>query len=496
MRAVAYCRYSTDNQTENSIMYQINAAQEFCERNSMELVDVYADEGQTGTNTSREALQRLLNDCSTDKFNAVVIYDQSRLSRNVVDWFSLRETLNNKGIKLFSCAQALSDDVLDSTSFLSEGVQAIVNQAFVLETRKKTIAGVTSKAKRAEFCGGTAPLGYDIVDGNYVINEHEANAIRLIFDMYVDGYSYKQIMEVLDTQGYKSKWGRKIGTNAIYYLLINERYAGVYTWNKYQYKQMRKRISRRDNPNYVRIDNAIPAIITKETWRKAAERMEKRKNGANKSKRDYLLSGLIECGYCGGTFTAFTSKNKRTGAETVYYMCGTKGRLKTCHAKNLRGDEIEPCVYYTLKDNLLNNNLIEKMADNIIGIAGNCSESNPTALKSEIAKKERAIRSLFNAISDIDKERASYHLTLDRIDELEAEIKLLKAHLHEAPNSEPIDRKKLIEKLRKDAEGLCGSFAERKKVIREYVNKIIITDEAVEIQLLGDYDITGGTTQI
>lgn len=493
MRAVAYCRYSTDNQTENSIAYQINAAQEYCARHNMALVDVYADEAQSGTNTDRNALQRLLAACGDGSFDAVIIYDQSRLSRNVVDWFSLRETLSNKNIKLYSCVQTLSEDTLDSSSFLTEGVQAIFNQVHVLETRKKTIAGVTSKAKRAEFCGGTPPLGYDIINGHYVINENEAPAIRMMFEMYVNGYSYRQIMEKLEQKGYKSKWGRKIGTNAIYYLLINERYAGTFFWNKYQYKQMRKRIGKKDNPNHVRIENAFPAIISRDMWERAMKRMQEKKRGTNKAKREYLLSGLITCGYCNGTYTGFTSKNKNSGAETIYYMCGTKGRLKNCSAKNLRADEIEPAVYYTLRDNILNHNLIEKAADDIIGIIK--KKPNESAeIKREINKKKKAVANIWAAISNIDKSRPSYEAGLAEIDDLHMGIKLLEARLRENIDSGMIDRNKLIQKLKKDAERIDGDFMQRKAIIKEYVSKVVITNDAIDIQIIGDYDIAGGAT--
>ncbi len=492
MEAVAYCRYSTDNQTENSIMYQLNAAQEYCKRHKLELVDVYSDEARSGTNTNRDGLQRLLTDCDSGKFKAVVIYDQARLSRNIVDWFSLRETLNSKHIHLYSCTETLSDDVLDASSFMSEGVHAIFNQVHVLETRKKTIAGVTAKARRAEFCGGTPPLGYDILDGQYIINEHEAAGVRKMFEMYVDGYSYHDIMIQLDSMGIKSKFGRKIGINAIYYLLINERYTGTFIWNRYQIKQMRKRIPKRDNPNIVRVENAIPAIIDQETWEKAVKRMQSNKRGTNKAKREYLLSGLIQCGYCGGTYTGFASKNKSSGAETYYYMCGNKNRLKTCHAKNVRADEIESAVYYILKNQILNGGLIERTADAIIGIRDQ-QPDNTAEIDKEISKRERGVQNLINAVEGGLNADVGYA----RINELHTEIKTLKARRAECKRSGVIDRDKLIKKLTEDAARIDGDFCQRRAVIREYVVKIEITDDAVDIQCIGDYcDNTGGVTQI
>ncbi len=341
IKAVSYCRYSTDNQTENSIMYQMAAAEEYCKKHGMVLIDVYSDEAKTGTNTNREGLQRLIKDCDTSKFDAIIIYDQSRLSRNISDWFELRQLFSSKGKQLYSCNEQLSSDYLNSNAFLSEGIHALFAQNHVIETRRKTLDGVKSKAKQAGFCGGTPPLGYDIVNGEYVINEKEAPAIRKMFEMYALGKSYDDIMQVLYREGYRSKRGNKISSNAIYYLLRNERYVGIYYWNKYQYTVMRKRITRKENPEIVRIENAIPPIIDKETWTMVQEQLSKNKGASTRTKRQYLLSGLIKCGYCGGTYTGFASKNRRSGEETVYYTCSTKERLE---ALEMQRDDLKIAV--------------------------------------------------------------------------------------------------------------------------------------------------------
>ena len=491
MKAVAYCRYSTDNQTENSIMYQISAAQEYCKKHAMELVDVYSDEARSGTNTNRDGLQRLLDDCDSGKFEAVIIYDQSRLSRNIVDWFTLRETLHNKHKRLCSCCETLSDDILDSSSFMNEGVHAIFNEVHVLETRKKTIAGVTSKAARAEFCGGLPPLGYDIVNGRYVINEAEAPAIRIMFDMYASGYSYREIMNKIAEMGIKTKRGQKVSINAIYYLLTNERYTGTYIWNEYQCKQMRKRIPKRDNPNIVRIQNAIPPLVSRETYEKVVKRLQEHKRGTNSAKREYLLSGLITCGYCGGAYVGFASKNRRTGEETYYYMCGTKHRTHTCKAKNIRADEIESAVYYILKDKLLNHQLIENTADTIITIRDQQPDKSEE-IKKEIAKRQKAVDNLLKAIENGLNADIGY----TRIDEIDLEIKTLQARLAACQPAGTIDRDKLIQRLTADAERIDGDFRQRKAVIHEYVSKIVIADDTVDIQCIGDYTFAGGVTRI
>ena len=86
---------------------------------------------------------------------------------------------------------------------------------------QKNIGWCKVKSKASGFCGGTLPSGYDIVNGEYVINEKEAPAIRKMFEMYALGKSYDDIMQVLYREGYRKR-GNKISSNAIYYLLRNE----------------------------------------------------------------------------------------------------------------------------------------------------------------------------------------------------------------------------------------------------------------------------------
>jgi len=89
--AVAYARYSTDNQNEKSIAYQVKEIEKYCKNNDLKLIDVYFDEAKTGFNTKRDDFNRMIADAERNKFDCIVIYDISRMSRNVKDWFSARE---------------------------------------------------------------------------------------------------------------------------------------------------------------------------------------------------------------------------------------------------------------------------------------------------------------------------------------------------------------------------------------------------------------------
>ena len=392
MNAVGYARYSTDKQTDNSIAYQLNAITQYCSKNNITLTQFYSDEACSGTNTDRAGFQNMLADAERHKFDAVVIYDISRGSRDVVDWLNFRKEMAALNIKVISCTQELGD-IYDPNNFLTELISVGLGQHAVLDTRKKSIAGVATKAKEGVFLGGTPPLGYDIKDGKYIINESEAVVVRKIFELYAANNSYDAILVAL--KGKSTKRGNPFTKTSIKSILENERYIGVYTWNKRIFKQMRKWAGGKPNPNIVRIEDCIPPIIKKEVFNVCQERMRnKKRNASFKAKREYLLSGLIECTECGSTYVGHTSTNTK-GYSTRYYSCGNKYRTKTCHAKNINADMIETFVISHLKEYLATANF-DEIATQICLQVNNASK-DLSKEKNEIAEIDKKIRNAMNA---------------------------------------------------------------------------------------------------
>lgn len=347
MKAAAYARYSTDKQTENSIEYQLQEIRKYCDAHDVELVATYTDEGLSGTNMDRPGFQAMVRAAEAHEIDTVVIYDVTRGSRDVGDWFAFRKSMMYLGVQVISATGQRLGDLTNSQDFLLELLTVGMGQAEVLGTRQKSLDGVAVKAKQGIFLGGVPPLGYDIVGGSYIINEPEAAIIRKIFAWYAAGRSYGYMLEQLkDARG---KRGQPFGKNSFSAILRNERYIGVYTWNKRKYKLMRRWAGGGLNPNVIRLEGVIPAIVNRETWEKVQKRMNDRKrNAKNKARHRYLLSGLIECEACGAAYVGHTTTNSR-GYSTRYYVCGNKYRTHTCTAKNVNADEIETFVVQHLK---------------------------------------------------------------------------------------------------------------------------------------------------
>ena len=487
LKAVAYARYSTDNQDDNSIAYQLEAIQNYCKKYEFTLSNIYIDEASTGYNDKRNNFQNMIAAAENKEFDCIVIYDISRLSRNVKDWFSVRDKLRRLNIGLHSCEDRLSEPD-DPSSFLTESMKIIMSQHFVMETRRKTIAGQNIKAKQGIFLGGTPPLGYDIKDGAYVINSYEAQIVRLIFRLYTTGYGYKHIVDVLREKGYKSKHGGDIGANAIKALLENERYIGIYTWNRHHTKYFGEWAGGAENPNCVRIENIIPAIIDRDTWRGARRRMSSNIKGNNRTRYNYLLSGLIRCEKCGASFHGVT-KTSGKGYKTPYYVCTAKHNKRTCDATNVNGNELEVLIVQLLKQKLLNPAFLERTADKIIAVAASASgdkQQKIGELNKELADTNTKASNLLKALmTGLDSDMAR-----DKLKELESHKKALSETISalEQSKDKEIDRERLLNQLKNDADTLLSVPERTKEIVHKYIAEIIISDTTIEVTAMSDTD--------
>ena len=479
MNAAAYARFSTDKQTENSIDTQLATIRRYCLDNGHTVVSTYVDMAMSGTNTDRPDFQRMLEGARERQFDCIVIYDISRGSRDVSDWFAFRKQMQQLNIKVLSATDKLGD-ISNPNDFLVELLSVGLGQHMVLQTRQKSMAGVANKAKQGLFLGGYPPLGYDVVDAHYAINEREAQAVRLIFDLYAHGDSYNTIIDQLKEMGLTGKHGKVIGKSALNAILQNERYIGIYTWNKRQIKNMGKWAGGVLNPNVIRIENAIPVIIDKDTWERVQKRVKENKsNASNTAKHTYLLSGLIECGSCGATYTGKTNTSGK-GYTTRYYACGNKYRNHTCSAPNINADEIEVAVVMYLRDYFQNGDF-EAMADEILKAYKN-GITDRTAEKKELAKLEKEIANATKAImSGID-----YPELREEI----ARLQVRKSELQDILSLSPeivLTKEMIVAQLKKDAASLDDGDMQR--LIKTYIAKIYAHND--EIIITGGVNLNG-----
>lgn len=457
------CGSDTENFSKllNSIAYQLEKITEYCLKNNIDIVARFVDEALSGTNINRDGFLDLIQSAQRGEFDCVVIYDVTRGSRDVADWFAFRKKMYELNIKVISVEDNLGD-IMNANDFLRELLTVGLGQHHVLTTRAKSMDGIYVKAKQGEFLGGVPPLGYDVKDGKYIIKEEEAAVVRKIFDLYVKGYSYGMILkEIGEVIG---KRGKPLKENSLYYTLRNERYVGTYTWNKRIIKQMGKWAGGKPNPNAVIIRDLIPPIIDFDTWMEAKKRMESKKRTQTRQKYQYLLSGLIECEACGANFIGSHSKNKK-GYVTRYYICNNLyNKDKKCNAKRINADLLEGYVISCIRDYFDRADLQEDAK--LIADTLNAASSNLDKEKKELAKIEQQLKNGTKAILN----GANFEELRDEMDKLRARKSVLEDIIYRnARNSKKADAENIYNVLKEASENIDKNI---QNVVKTLITKI------------------------
>ena len=208
INAVAYARFSTDMQREESIEAQVRAIEEYCSKNGYNLIKVFADRGISGTKDNRPEFQKMIDECKQPdnirKFDVVIVHKLDRFARNRFDSAIYKKVLKENNIKLYSVLENLNDS---PESVILESVLDGMSEYYSLNLAREVQKGKCENAYKCKFNGGYTPLGYDInpQTHEYVINEKEAKTIKKIFNLYINGHSLIDITIFLNKNGYKTK---------------------------------------------------------------------------------------------------------------------------------------------------------------------------------------------------------------------------------------------------------------------------------------------------
>lgn len=271
IRAVVYARFSSTNQRSESIDAQKRACYKYISEQGYTPVGDYVDEALTGTNLLRPGFQKLLEDSQKGMFDTVIVHKYDRLSRSVYDTLDVQQQLARYGIRVESVIEPFNDS---PEGQLQQIVQLGVSQYYSANLAREVVKGLKENAYKAIHNGGLPCLGLDVdpETKKYVINEHEAEAVRIIFEKVTQGWSYRELAEYLNLLGYRTKMGKKFSaTSSFYDILTNPKYKGEYVFNRSvsKPKQLGMKRSHRKNKNeeeIIRVPNGIPAIVDEETF--------------------------------------------------------------------------------------------------------------------------------------------------------------------------------------------------------------------------------------
>ena len=428
LRAVDYTRVSTKEQALEgySLANQLTDIKKYADFKDIELVGKdFTDEGISGsTITERKGVQEAIKYAIREKVDYIIVWKLSRLSRRLSDLIEISELLEENGIGIIAIKDNI--DTKDPMGKFFLHLMGIIAELERDTMITQVTGGMTGKARKGEFQGGIAPLGYDVLDKKLAINEEEAQIVRLIFNLYNEDKGYTAIRDVLKQEKHKTKKGNDFSPNTVKGILTNSVYKGEMVWGRLKgwgKKDKEGKRKRNYNEKPITVKNAHPAIIPEEEFDKVQEKIEGNpRRHVKRFQGHHLLTGLLRCPRCGAKMSYhFTTKE---GSKYEYYICNEYSGKRNCDYSTLPKMEIEAEFYSifsrAVEEKEFREAIITASQENGWQITE--VENQITDRKNAIDEIETKIESAIDKMVDEDSKSITKRLK-QRIDDYETEVK-------------------------------------------------------------------------
>lgn len=472
-KVAIYVRVSTTNQAEEgySIDEQKDKLTAYCKIKDWVVYNIYTDGGFTGSNTHRPALEQLVKDAKSKKFDTVLVYKLDRLSRSQKDTlYLIEDVFLDNSIDFVS----LLENFDTSTPFgkAMVGILSVFAQLEREQIKERMQLGKLGRAKSGKsMMWAKVALGYDYhkETGEMTINSWQAVTVSSIYDWYLSGKSITKIRDALN-ENYPKKpaWSYRI----VRQILDNPVYCGYNQYKGEIYK-----------------GNHEP-IISKEVWDKVQEELKIRQRTAAEKfnprpfQAKYMLSGLAKCGYCQAPLTIILGpKRKSDGGRTSRYECKQRHPRKTkgvttynnnerCNSGSYRRADIEGVVL----------DEINKLQENPEDIDTLFNNDTPAIDRQAI---EKQIDNLSDKISRLNDLYIDDRISLEELKKKSAEFSIMKTSLEVQLENDPAIQKNA--KKEKMQAILAGErvvempYDEQRDIVKTLIHSVSVTADEVEI---------------
>lgn len=321
LRVAAYCRVSTDSDNqEDSFIAQVKYYNDFLRlSDNMELVDIYADEGITGTSINkRDDFNRMLRDSSLGKIDRIFVKSVSRFARNSLECIESIRLLKSYGTTVLFENDAIDTDTMNSEMILY--IKSAFAQSESLSGSKRMSTAIRMKMSTGEFYNHMAPFGYRAENRTLIPIPEEAEIVKRIFNEYIAGKGIGKIVSDLNRDDVV---GKPLGKKRVRYILTNKKYCGD---SLYQKSYTPPVLPLRNIPNRGEVDkyyveNTHQAIIDKSVFQTVNKMFEKNmlRYGNRQKRASENFSGRIICGDCGWAY------KKKSGNGEPTWICTKDG---------------------------------------------------------------------------------------------------------------------------------------------------------------------------
>lgn len=399
MKKVAfYGRYSSANQTEQSIEGQLHVCEQYAAANDLQIVRQYIDRAQSGKTAKRREFQRMITDSESGLFEGILVYKLDRFARNRFDSVVYKRQLLEHGVRVISATEMITDT---PEGIIMESVLEGMDEYYSAELARKMHRGLQESFNKGKFIGRVPPYGYRIVEHRLALDDERAPIAAEIFRRYAAGEKYMSIVDWLNSTGIRNSDGNDWKKYNIAAILKSSVYVGEYTRSDMEGVQ------------------PCPALIDRETFDRVQERLANfahiTRENRDKNFR-YILSGRLICGSCGKHIGGSTTTNR--AGKYHYYRCAN------CRGTNHPAEKLHARVMDALAEYLTDDRLDELAAAAFAEYKAEQKMDERPLLESELRDVEKQLQNAVQAILrgvDLD----TLTVTID-------ELKARREALHEA----------------------------------------------------------------
>ena len=513
MRAAIYARVSTPRQgREQTIESQLDALKSWANGNGYELSpeDVYTDEGYAGSRLDRPGLDALRDGAEDAAFGVIGVLSPDRLARKYAYQVLLLEEFKRCGCEVVFLHHPISDDPNDQLLLQIQGAIAEYERAMIGERFRR---GKLQKAREGRFIGGKAPYGYryipkrDGVPGHLVIDETEAEMIRMLFSWLVEErMTVRQITKRLNEGSWYPRSGKHPWSpSTVHSILSHPIHAGTTYANRYRYVAPEKPKGRgpRSGENTCRVERPreewipipAPAIVDEDTHRRAQVQLERNAELSfrNNKKYSYLLRCLLTCESCGLAMHGVTNRSLHQ-ATRRYYQCAGKNPISTarehkCLQTSAKIEELDAAVWDHVKELMRDPKRLLEQFENYANLASEGEEKERTEAKALEAHLKRLTREEARLIDAYQTEI----INLQELKERRQKVAERRKAITDQHEQQARLRRQTAQarEVVKDLQAFCeristrieeATFEEKQSILQLLIERIIVGEDTLEIR--------------
>ena len=518
LRIAGYCRISVDEELDRdntSIENQKAIISDFVEHKfpGAELI-FYEDRDRSGyTFEQREGYQAMRRELLAHRLDILVVKDFSRFSRRNSRGLVELEDLRNAGARIISIGDGI--DFPNDDDWLKIQFQFLINEMPVTDTSKKVKSVIRRRQEDGKWICA-APYGYIInKKQQFEVVPVEADIVRRIYRMYIDGWGYKKIANALTDEGIPTprmaERERKLAEGEEYHrsvksawsivtiqtILDNDFYIGTLRQGKYQRAKINGRDVKRDEVEQIVIENHHQAIIDYRTFATVRALREKRAkyNYRGVKINDNVYSGFLQCGDCGAPMFALGRRDLKPA-----YTCGTYHRRGTagCTTHHIRVDKLDELVkLYVRKVRDNSAEMLERLNAELAREPEDVAETERSAANLEdvlLDAQEELKATKRQRVRDIMRHPENEAMLEETYDELESDL-MRRIDGLQSQLERVTDKRNTIIRANRAAKTAMEVFDDiikkphlEKQDLELIIDRIKVYEDRVEIQLKADID--------